>query len=296
MWKVRIDHKFSNEDLQRFPIERSAFRQDPQLRPDALPRPSGALEMDWTSTFWGVLSVLRLGDYFAEPFRDLVVERLTEQGELMEHFDIPRLLDQDASKPLHNHAVPKDGAYARLRAQAYWLALHVWLLHSKQHLLQEAEGVWGSALCALITRRLFEWSWNQVRGWMHEADVPVMSLTVEVQDLQEYVFGFCVALDQAFKDEAKNQTLHALSLGDADLDDGQHGIATQVKHVLWANVYSGSIPRDAPHLHALTVYILRQRVFLEGLPRGEFYMGRWQWADYQFESLPGSLATTPELG
>lgn len=289
MWKVRIDHKFTEQDFARFVVERQRLHSDSRLSLlQSLPAPTGAMDLDWVSTFWGALSVCRLGDYFTEPFRDLVVERLTEQGDLMEHFDIPRLMDQDSTKPLHNHAVPESGAYARVRLQVYWLALHVWLLHSKQHLLQETEGLWGSALCALITRRLFEWSWDNVRGWLHEADVPVMSLTGEVQDLQEYVFGFCVALDQAFKDEAGNGTLAALSLNDGELPEGCHGIATQVKHVLWANVYSGNCSHDASCLHELTVYVLRQRVFLEGLPRGEFFMGKWQWADFSSDSLNSS--------
>merc|ERR1712100_85454 len=161
-------------------------------------------------------------------------------------------------------------AYAQVRLQAYWLALHVWLIHSKQYILQENEGVFGSALCALITRRLFEWSWNQVRGWLHEADVPVMSLTGEVQDLQEYVFGFCVALDQAFKDEASCEgatcTRTALAKADEELQQGQYGLAPQVKHALWANLYSGAVAQDALQLQELTIYVLRQRVLLESLP------------------------------
>merc|ERR1711924_279007 len=197
------------------------------------------------------------------------------------------LEDMDAMKPLHNHAVPEDGSYARVRLQVYWLALHIWLLHSKQYIVQETEGVFGSALCALITRRLFEWSWNQVRGWLHEADVPVMSLTGEVQDLQEYVFGFCVALDQAFKDEAPLGTAAALAMGDSDLKEGCYGLAPQVKHALWANVYSGVCPHDAAHLYELTVYVLRQRAMFEAQARGDFFMCRWEWANFSSRDSDG---------
>jgi len=245
--------------------------------------------MDWQSTLIATASCLRLGDYFAEPFRDSLVERITVQGDLMEHFHIPRLMDSDASRPLHNHAVPKHGAYGRLRLQAYWLTLHVWLLHSKQNLVQETEGIFGSVICALITRRLFEWKWNQLRGWMHDVDVPVMSLTDEVKDLQEYIFGFCVALDQAFKDEAPNGTAAALAVEDCDLREGQYGLGPQVKHALWANVYSGLCPHDSTYLHELTVYILRQRVLMEGLARGEFFMCRFDWADFERSSADSSL-------
>merc|ERR1712232_1516960 len=129
-----------------------------------------------------------------------------------EHFGIPPLQDIDSIKPgLHNKAVPGAGAYPRLRMQAYWFALHVWLLHSKQYLVQKDEGLYGSALCALITRRLFEWQWNQLRGWMHDVDVPAMSQTVELQDLQEFIFGFCLAMDDAFREEAPDGTLAAVA-------------------------------------------------------------------------------------
>lgn len=282
MWKLRIDHKFSEQDLERFAVERSVFRADPRLH-EALPRSTPSetpMDLDWHSTLIGTLGILRLGDYFTEPFRDLVVERLTEQGDLMEHFQIPRLLDQDANKPLHSQAVPTEGMYARVRLQVYWLALHIWLVHSKQYAVQETEGIFGSALCALITRRLFEWSWNQVRGWLHEADVPVMSLTDEVQDMQEYVFGFCLALDQAFKDEAPSGTASALSLDESSLEEGRHGIAPLVKHVLWANVYSGVCSKDASHLDELTTYVLQQRALLESMDRGDYFCCRWTWAEF----------------
>lgn len=293
MWKVRVDHKFNEEDFARFAREREVFRADARLQADALPRLADAQEhLDWLSAGKGLVTALRLGDYFVEPFRDLLVERLVEQDELMEHFGIPPLQDQDSTKPLHSKAVPKDGEYSRVRIQAYWLALHVWLLHSKQHIVQEGEGVFGSALCAVLTRRLFEWQWNQVRGWMHEADVPVMSLTGEVQDLQEYVFGFCVALDQAFKDEASCEeticTWRALAKAEGALQEGQHGLAPQVKHALWANLYSGVVAQDSHQLQELTTYVLRQRALLESLPRGAFFACQFQWADFPMagKSLP----------
>mmetsp|Transcript_7603 Transcript_7603/g.13075 ORF Transcript_7603/g.13075 Transcript_7603/m.13075 type:complete len:390 (+) Transcript_7603:63-1232(+) len=295
MWKVRIDHKFTDEDFARFSGERELFRSDPRLQPEALPRPPDVdPELDWVTMFKGLTTAIRLGDYFIEPFRDMLVERLVEQGDLMVHFGIPPLEDQDATKPLHNHAVPKDGEYNRVRIQAYWLALHVWLLHSKQHIVQESEGLFGSALCATLTRRIFEWQWNNVRGWMHEADVPVMSLTGEVQDLQEYVFGFCVALDQAFKDEATYEgkvcSRTALAKADAELLEGQHGLAPQVKHALWANLYSGVLEHDSPELQELTTYVLRQRVLLESLPRGIFFSRRFNWADFPCDSTSLSIA------
>merc|ERR1712224_650748 len=100
----------------------------------------------------------------------------------MGKFGLPALVDHNSIKPMHSKAVPKAGAYERVRQQAYWMSLHVWLLHAKQHRLQVSEGLVGSALCGLITRRIHEWTWNQLRGLMADEDVPVMSLTGEVQD------------------------------------------------------------------------------------------------------------------
>merc|ERR1712222_46507 len=140
----------------------------------------------------------------------------------------------------------------------------------KQHMLQEGEGLFGSALCALITRRIFEQQWVQIRVWMYAEDVPVMSLTGEVQDIQEYIFGLCVALDDAFREEAPTGTASALARREQELAIGRHGVAPRVKYVLWANIYSGAIPHDTPHLYDLTVYLLRQRLALEALPRTAF--------------------------
>mmetsp|Transcript_33375 Transcript_33375/g.93651 ORF Transcript_33375/g.93651 Transcript_33375/m.93651 type:complete len:175 (+) Transcript_33375:2-526(+) len=166
--------------------------------------------------------------------------------------------------------------------QAYWLALHVWLLHSKQHLVQRDEGVFGSALCALVTRRLFEWQWSRIRLWLHAADVPIMSITNELQDMQEFIFGLCVALDDAFKEEAASGTLHALMMDEQEFGDSAIGLAPRVKYALWANVYSGNVPHEAPHLHELTVYLLRQRVMLEALARGSFFMCQFDWAEFPY--------------
>jgi len=297
LWKVRIDHYLGPEDRARFAVERSRFRADPRLQ---VVRPcdgggtgggggAGAVAADGDrrerltalEVLRGLASVLRLADLLTDPFKELLIDRLTCQNALMNHFGMPEFEDISAEKPLHSKAVPVEGAYGRLRIHAYWLALHVWLMHSKQHLVQEDEGLFGSALCAFLTRRIFEWQWNQIRGWMHDADVPSMSLTQEVQDLQEYVFGLCVALDQAFKDEVGGiGTVDAVALKESQLEDGKSGLAPLVKHVLWANVYSGSVPHDANCLYELTVYLIRQRIMLEGLGRATFFGGGFYWADF----------------
>lgn len=279
LWDITADGKikfnFKEEDIARFQSELPKFRADPRLQLGSLQAADGAEDLDHLQTLKALVSVLRINEYVTEPLRDMCIERLTENAALVEHFGIPVLEDFDGEKPLHNKAVPGAGVYLRVRMQAYWFALHIWLLHSKQFLVQANEGLFGSAICALITRRLFEWTWIQLRGWMHDADVPVMSITSEVQDLQEFIFGLCVALDDAFREEAPDGTLAAVALEDAAvLDAGRYGLGPRVKYVLWANVYSGMEPHDSDQLYELTVYLLRQRAFLETVPRGAFFTDR----------------------
>eukprot|EP00933_Yihiella_yeosuensis_P025963 TRINITY_DN20141_c1_g1_i1.p1 TRINITY_DN20141_c1_g1~~TRINITY_DN20141_c1_g1_i1.p1 ORF type:complete len:226 (-),score=36.56 TRINITY_DN20141_c1_g1_i1:116-736(-) len=199
----------------------------------------------------------------------------------MARFDLSMLEGKTLQKQgLHNKAVPREGAYIKMRQQVYWLALHMWLIHTKQHAVQADEGLFGSALCALITRRVFEWGWVLVRLWLMIEDVPAMSVTSELEHFMEYVFGFMMALDEAFKIEAPNGTKSCLENQDeAALKEGQVGLVPRVKHVLWSNVYSGAIPHDDKHLHELTVYVIRQRLSIAATPRGTFLMGRFEWAD-----------------
>jgi len=288
-----VDVKFDKKDYDRFPKERERFRTDVRLKSISFPAPQMIEEVDWLTAIKAIPSIVSMGDFYTEPFDDLLMQRLTDTEALLERFDIPAIEDRAILQPLHSKAVPKEGAYRQLRMQVYWLALHVWLLHSKQHIVQESEGVFGSALCSSITRRAFEWQWSRVRLWLHAVDVPIMAITGELQDLQEFVFGLCVALDDAFKEE----TLDAKSIEDAlaftDSDCALrevHGLAPRVKYALWANVYSGKIDHDASHLYELTVYLLRQRMALEALPRGSFLTGRFQWAD--FPETPTSEASS----
>merc|ERR1719440_529497 len=87
-------------------------------------------------------------------------------------------------------------------------------------------------------------------------------------------------MDQAFRDEAPAGTAKALASADNEINGQSYGLAPQVKHVLWANLYSGVCSHDAACLHELTVYVLRQRAMLEGLARGDFFMCRWDWAEF----------------
>merc|ERR1719330_2061165 len=272
---------YEEADYLRFPTERAAFRADPRLQPDAVASPADAGGMDWSMALRGAISATRLGNCYTDKFEELVWERLAESNDLLELFSIPFFEDKPVVQPIHSKAVPGEGTYIRVRMQSYWLALHVWLLHYKQHAVQESEGIFGSAVCALLTRRLFEFQWDRIRMLLHTADVPIMSVSNELQDLQEFVFGFCVALDDAFREEAPMGTLAALALDDAELPPEGLGLAPRVKYVLWANVYSGAVAHDAVCLKELTIYLLRQRIAFERLPRDSFLSCRFDWADCQ---------------
>merc|ERR1711988_1859887 len=69
-------------------------------------------------------------------------------------------------------------------------------------------------------------------------------------------------------------------LKDEDLQEGQVGLLPCVKHVLWSNVYFGAVPHDHPQLHELTVYLVRQRMYMEMLPRSRFFAAKFSWADF----------------
>eukprot|EP00913_Durusdinium_trenchii_P014394 g13501.t1 len=170
--------------------------------------------------------------------------------------------------------------------QTYWLSLHASsLLH-----VQENEGIFGSAICALITRRVFEWAWVIVRLWLKQEDVPAMSIGTELEHFMEYVFGFCAALDEAFLQEASHGSAKAVqrkewhifdacdditfACQDNELEEGQVGLLPCVKQVLWSNVFFGACAHDHLQLEELAVYLIRQRIALEALPRTAFFTRR----------------------
>lgn len=275
-----VDLKFKPEDYERFPAERLSFRDDPRLQVSSLTVPEGPSELDWNETFNATVSILRLVDRVTDVFGEIIHERLDDK-ELMARFGIFPLEGKSLEKPLHNTgAVPREGAYHKMLHQVYWGALHVWLVHSKQYMIQENEALFGSAVCALITRRAFEWFWIVIRLWLMTEDVPAMNVTSELEHFMEFVFGLCAALDEAWKKEAPQGTAHALELKDEDLQEGQVGLLPCVKHVLWSNVYFGAVPHDHPQLHELTVYLVRQRMYMEMLPRSRFFAAKFSWADF----------------
>jgi len=108
-----------------------------------------------------------------------------------------------------------------------------------------------------------------------------MNVQSEMEHFMEYVFGFCNALDEAWKQEAPNGTAAALALREEDLPEGCVGLVPLVKHVLWSNVYGGSIPHDSQKLHELAVYLVRQKLALDAFPRNSFLMFKeLAWSDF----------------
>jgi len=276
-----VEFCFQPEDLERFHRERELFRADPRLDPRSIRVPEDPGEMDWPSTFNALISILQADDRVTGPFAAFIHPRL-EDKELMARFGISLLEGKTLEKPLHNtKSMPRPGSYHKILQQTYWLSLHTWLVHAKQHDIQETESVFGSAVCSMITRRTFEWSWIILRLWLMTEDVPSMNVQSEMEHFMEYVFGLCNALDEAWKQEAPNGTAAALALREEDLPEGCIGLVPLVKHVLWSNIYNGSIPHDSQKLHELAVYLVRQRLALDAFPRNSFLMAKeLAWADF----------------
>jgi len=272
-----VEFEFSQEDLARFSEERKKFREDKRLQPP--PAVEGSPQLEWTDLYKAWVSIARIDDKITGELKEVIYQRLQDK-ELMARFGLALLEGKTLEKPLHNtKAVPREGAYFRMLQQTYWLLLHVWLVHTKQHLVQEKEGIFGSAVCAVITRQIFEWAWIIVQLWLKQEDVPAMNISGELEHIMEYCFGFCAALDEAFKHEAAEGTAHAANLQDSELKEGQVGLLPLVKQVLWQNVYFGSIPHDHAELHELAVYLVRQRMAVEAIPRNDFLAGRLSWAN-----------------
>jgi len=171
----------------------------------------------------------------ASNLSDLVMERLDNEG-LSQTFDI-------------------DGGF---NMQVYFMVLHIWLLH--QRLVLEGPAA------KRLDEDLFEDCWTTVRNWMWLKKVPEYRFDAELQNVQEYMFGCCLALDKALE---RSDILPA-----------------RLQQVLWANIYSGSVKKDAAALNRLTKYILRQLGLVLQLDKEHFLAGNFTWADYPLTTTP----------
>lgn len=252
----------------------SRFQSDPRLASVQAPVKEGTGPV---GTLQQLVTVLRIHDFVTPQIEVLLEDRQFDNNHLMERFHIPPHENFDFQKSLHWKTQPKNTAYATIKLQSYWLTLHTWLLHSKQMEVQDkGPGLLGVASGGLIEKRMFDWSWSQVQFWMHCADVPGMSLKMEVSDMQFHMFNFCDALDKAFAEDAPEGVSRALAAANSPL-------GPRVIDVLVENVYSGAAKKDADFVYDLAVYVLRQRIALEAVPTDAFLSCGFSWADFTWQ-------------
>lgn len=139
--------------------------------------------------------------------------------------------------------------------QVYFMTVHAWLLH--QRLVLEG------AKAKKLDEDLFEACWTLCRNWMWLRKIPEYRFDAELQNVQEYMLGFCLAMDKA--------------LERPDI------LPARLQQVVWANIYSGSVKKDAKSLTKITKYILRQLGLMLQLDADHFLEGNFVWADFPTE-------------
>lgn len=149
--------------------------------------------------------------------------------------------------------------------QVYFMIIHVWLLH--QRLVLEG------SKAKRLDEDLFESCWTLVRNWMLLKKMPEYRFDAELQNVQEYMLGCCVALDKALE---RPDVLPA-----------------RVQQALWANLYSGQVKRDHKGLSRMTKYCLRQLGLMLQLDAGNFLSGCFTWADFPVADEPRKLLQLP---
>merc|ERR1712216_875177 len=83
----------------------------------------------------------------------------------------------------------------------------------------------GGRAGAKIDEKLFELVWLLVQQWMLLKKVPEFRWNAELKNVQQYLFGMCIALDRA--------------LERADI------LPARIQRVLANNLYSGEVRQDA---------------------------------------------------
>eukprot|EP00927_Polykrikos_kofoidii_P048372 TRINITY_DN42647_c0_g1_i1.p1 TRINITY_DN42647_c0_g1~~TRINITY_DN42647_c0_g1_i1.p1 ORF type:complete len:369 (-),score=62.94 TRINITY_DN42647_c0_g1_i1:59-1108(-) len=136
--------------------------------------------------------------------------------------------------------------------QVYFMIIHAWLLHQRFVL----EG----ANAKKLDEELFESCWTLVRNWLWLKKTPEYRFDAELLNVQEYMLGACIAMDKA--------------LERPDI------LPARLQQVLWANVYSGGVKKDAATLTRLTKYCLRQLGLMLQLDTEHFLEGNFVWADF----------------
>ncbi|CAE8621631.1 unnamed protein product, partial [Polarella glacialis] len=149
--------------------------------------------------------------------------------------------------------------------QAYFMILHAWLLH--QRLVLEG------SKAKRLDEELFETCWTLTRNWLLLKKTPEYRFDAELQNVQEYMLGCCIAMDKALE---RPDVLPA-----------------RVQQVLWNNMYSGSVKKDHRGLMRLTKYILRQLSLVLQLDTDRFLTGSFVWADFPVSDGPRQPLALP---
>jgi len=195
----------------------------------------------------------RLAHQIGDPFRvrKLTVARYHKL--ILERLDNEPLLDAF-------------GVDAGFNMQSYFMILHAWLIH--QRLVLEG------SKAKKIDEELFEHCWNMTRSWLVLKRVPEYRFDAELQNVQEYMLGACIAMDKALE---RPDVLPA-----------------RVQQCLWANMYSGSVNKDHRGLTRLTKYMLRQLGLMLQLDSDRFLSGQFVWADFPVRDKPRKPLVLPE--
>jgi len=247
--KAQFETQLMPEDILHLRATSMTIMQDPICELPADQVASCLVERSDPLQELPALHPRRLGSMITQPFRErkLAVSNFNEL--ILERLDndaLSRTFDIDAG----------------FNMQAYFMILHVWLLH--QRLVLE-----GSA-AKKLDEELFESCWTTVRNWLWLKKVPEYRFDAELQNVQEYMFGCCIALDKALE---RSDILPA-----------------RLQQVLWANIYSGSVKKDAAALNRLTKYLLRQLGLMLQIDKEHFLAGNFKWAPFPILPAPKGVS------
>lgn len=236
---TKFEHNLTEEDVSHLQVRSTDIMED-QICEIAEEEVSNYLLPIEKNPWDGVIT--RLAWDIREKYRgrfnaslelvDLVLERLDNQP-LKDIFQIDEGFNQ----------------------HCYFLFLHAWLIHRR--LLIEGKSARD------LDEKFMDHCWTVVLQWMLVKKIPEYRFVSELQHVQGYMVGFCVALDMAVER--------------ADI------LPARMQYVLWANVHSGSLANDHECVTLLTKYVIRQLSYLLMVPTENVLNGKFVWADMPVE-------------
>eukprot|EP00441_Pelagodinium_beii_P033794 CAMPEP_0197638312 /NCGR_PEP_ID=MMETSP1338-20131121/13282_1 /TAXON_ID=43686 ORGANISM="Pelagodinium beii, Strain RCC1491" /NCGR_SAMPLE_ID=MMETSP1338 /ASSEMBLY_ACC=CAM_ASM_000754 /LENGTH=295 /DNA_ID=CAMNT_0043210865 /DNA_START=53 /DNA_END=936 /DNA_ORIENTATION=- len=248
----QFEKQIMPEDVLHLRAMSMTIMQDPicELRPEEASRyivdcPDPLSEMP-------VWHPRRLATQITDPFRDRKLSVNRYHKLILERLDNEPLLA----------AFGIDNSF---NMQAYFMILHAWLLH--QRLVLEG------SKAKKQDEDLFETCWTLTRNWLLLKKTPEYRFDAELQNVQEYMLGACVAMDRA--------------LERPDI------LPARVQQCLWNNMYSGSVKKDHKGLLRLTKYMLRQLGLMLALDADCFLSGKFVWADFPVHDGPRKPLALP---